>query len=196
MLPTQLGQADTSSMTITTTNGSKHAAQVEAASISPSSNISTGPITAAGKVSSSMNSIQHGLASRGVLLPSEKAEDYEANLNSWLSTLRPESPVEAQVVTRISDASFRLERLSRLEQKHVQASLEKQLNESRHHQALVQAQEARQGLMGLAGLAESVTGAADGGAVAKLLPAISKVLELVGKVDLQLSIVAPLGAAP
>lgn len=42
---------------------------------------STGPVTPAGKAISSANGTSHGLASRGVLLPSKRARDYEANLS-------------------------------------------------------------------------------------------------------------------
>ena len=53
-----------------------------------------------------------------MLLPSESAADYEANVQTWLATLAPNSSGEAQLGSHVADLSFRLQRLVRLEQKH------------------------------------------------------------------------------
>jgi hypothetical protein len=156
---------------------------------------STGPVTAAGKAIISTNATTHGLATRAALLPSERAEDYEANLTGWLATLRPRTPGEGQVVARVADTGFRLDRLARVEERMVNAALEARLASSEPSKALQTAQEALQGVQGLAALAEGVAGPVDAAPVARLLPGMRLVAKLVGEVDLPVGPVAALDAA-
>jgi len=48
--------------------------------------MSTGPVTPTGKAIISTNGVTHGLATRAALLPSERAEDYQANVTARRST--------------------------------------------------------------------------------------------------------------
>jgi hypothetical protein len=75
--------------------------------------MSTGPVTPDGKAIVSTNAVNHGLATGAALLPSERAEDYQANLSGWLATLRPRTPGEGQVVARVADTGFRLDTMPR-----------------------------------------------------------------------------------
>ena len=59
---------------------------------------SLGPVTSDGKATSALNSVQHGLASHAVLLPSETPTDYQTNIDSWAATLRPSTPGEVEMV--------------------------------------------------------------------------------------------------
>lgn len=155
----------------------------------------TGPVTPAGKAIVSTNATTHGLATRAALLPSERAEDYEANLHGWLATLRPRTPGEGQVVARVADTGFRLDRLARVEERMVNAALESRLASSEPAKALHVTQEAHQGVQGLAALAEGVAGPVDAAPVARLLPGIRLVAKLVGEADLPVGPVAALDAA-
>jgi hypothetical protein len=156
---------------------------------------STGPVTPTGKAIVSTNGVTHGLAARAALLPSERAEDYEANLHGWLATLRPRTPGEGQVVARVADTGFRLDRLARVEERMVNATLEARLASSEPAKALQTAKEALQGVQGLAALAEGVAGPVDADPVARLLPGMRLVAKLVGEVDLPVGPVAALDAA-
>lgn len=157
--------------------------------------MSTGPVTPAGKAIISTNGVTHGLATRAALLPSERAEDYEANLTGWLATLRPRTPGEGQLAARVADTGFRLDRLARVEERMVNAALEARLASSEPAKALQTAKEALQGVQGLAALAEGVAGPVDATPVARLLPGMRLVAKLVGEVDVPLGPVAALDAA-
>lgn len=157
--------------------------------------MSTGPVTPAGKAIISTNGVTHGLAARAALLPSERAEDYEANLTGWVATLRPRTPGEGQVVARVADTGFRLDRLARVEERMVNAALEARLASSEPAKALQAAKEALQGVEGLAALAEGVAGPVEAAPVARLLPGMRLVAKLVGEVDLPVGPVAALDAA-
>lgn len=84
----------------------------------------TGPLTPTGKATSSTNGTTHGLAARGVLLPSERAEEYQDNLAGWFQTLVPRSPGEGLLVARVADIGWRMGRLSRLEERLVNSALQ------------------------------------------------------------------------
>lgn len=156
---------------------------------------SAGPTTDMGKAIASTNGVVHGLATRAALLPSERAEDYEANLNGWVATLRPRTPGEGQVVARVADTGFRLDRLAQVEERMVNAALEARVASSEPAKALQVAQEALQGVQGLAALAEGVAGPVDATPVARLLPGMRLVAKLVGDVDLPVGPVAALDRA-
>jgi hypothetical protein len=157
--------------------------------------MSTGPVTVAGKVIVSTNAVNHGLATRAALLPSERAEDYQANLTGWLATLRPRTPGEGQVAARVADTGFRLDRLARVEERMVNDALEARVASSEPAKALQTAKEAFQGVQGLAALAEGVAGPVDAAPVSRLLPGMRLVAKLVGEVDLPVGPVAALDSA-
>ena len=68
---------------------------------------STGPLTTAGKASSSANAIQHGILSRHLILPGEDKEDYEALLNQLLMEQKPVGTLEMSLVERMAIALWR-----------------------------------------------------------------------------------------
>ena len=55
---------------------------------------SRGPVTAAGKESSSQNALRHGLLARCVVLESESGEGFAALLQQHLDRLQPADGVE------------------------------------------------------------------------------------------------------
>ncbi len=72
---------------------------------------STGPVTAAGKAKSSMNSLRHGLTSKQIVLPGEDAEEYEALRDDTIKTYKPANSTELVLVEELSAASWRLLRV-------------------------------------------------------------------------------------
>jgi len=190
LLPTQLGQADTSKMETAT---ERTPAQAEASRLNGTKSL--GPVTATGKSVSSMNGIVHALSSRGVLLPSERQEDYQATAQSWLDTLRPTSPAETTMVLTLADLSFRTDRLARLEEKLVNKAIEAKLKDSDAVKVLKIAKEAIEAVIGLAGVADSIKTAIEAQAVLDLVPAMRLVTQIVDKVELPLAVSMPLAKA-
>lgn len=151
---------------------------------------STGPVTPTGKAVASANGTTHGLAARGVLLPSERAADYEANLTDWFETLVPRSRGEGQLVIRTADVAWRMGRLSRLEERLVNSALEKKLAESAPVKARQTAQETLQAVRSVVVLAEEVTTPRASESVAKIATGLRFVSELLGKTEIPMVIVA------
>jgi hypothetical protein len=77
--------------------------------------LSTGPITPAGKAKSSLNAVKTGLTGRTVLLPSEDAEAYETHLLQYLEEFAPVGVRETQLVQNLADTQWRLDRIPSLE---------------------------------------------------------------------------------
>jgi hypothetical protein len=145
---------------------------------------SKGPVTPAGKLASSGNSIGHGLESRAALMPGESLEAYRANLDIWTTTLGPRTPGEAQVVARIADISFRRDRLSRLEEKLMASALEKALAVSAPAQTLKKVSQAQEAVGGLLLLAEGTAGPVDAADIAPLLPTMRFVVKLLDEAEM------------
>jgi hypothetical protein len=76
---------------------------------------STGPRTEEGKTASSLNSLNHGLASKQLVLPHESREDYEALHASFTKDYKPANATERELVRRMADAWWRLQRAYRVE---------------------------------------------------------------------------------
>jgi hypothetical protein len=150
---------------------------------------STGPVTPTGKAISSANGTTHGLASRGVLLPSERAQDYESNLNDWFETLVPRSRGEGQLVARVADVGWRMGRLSRLEERLVNSALERKLAESAPVKALQLAKDALQAVRSVAVLAEEVTTPRPSESVARIATGLTFVVTLLGKAEVPVVVV-------
>ena len=144
---------------------------------------------------SAMNGIAHGLASRGVLLPSERHEDYQATAQSWLDTLRPASPAEATITLTLADLAFRTDRLARLEEMLVTKAIEAKLKDSAKMKAITAAREANEVVIGLAGVAYNINAAVEAQAVVNLVPVMRHVILMVTKVELPLALSAALGKA-
>ena len=76
---------------------------------------STGPITPQGKAASRMNALGHGLTARTVILPDERAEDFNSFAEDLRTDLGPVGALEAVLTERIVTASWRLRRAVRIE---------------------------------------------------------------------------------
>jgi hypothetical protein len=168
-------------------------AQIQASKMNGA--LSRGPVTSVGKLASSANAITHGLEARAVLLPHESIETYRANLDAWSLTLGARTPGEAQVVGRVADISFRQDRLARLEEKLTVANVERALAASAPAKAFTRAEEALRGVEGLLALAEGVSCSMDAYQVAKLLPAMRVISNLVDEADVPVGPAAKLDSA-
>lgn len=72
---------------------------------------STGPVTAAGKQISKLNSFKHGLSGHTVVLPTEDMELYEDFRASFIEALSPLGAQEQQLAQRMADLNWRLNRI-------------------------------------------------------------------------------------
>jgi hypothetical protein len=88
---------------------------------------SHGPKTAEGKATSSLNSIRFGFTASHVLLPGEDPAAYEEFVSEWFTSLSPSTMPEAASVAQLADTSWKLERLSRVENGRMRARLEEEL---------------------------------------------------------------------
>src|SRR3954454_16790685 len=76
---------------------------------------STGPRTEAGKTASSRNGLAHGLTSKQLVLPHESREEYAALHTSFQNDYHPATDTERELVGRMADAWWRLQRAYRVE---------------------------------------------------------------------------------
>ncbi len=76
---------------------------------------STGPRTEAGKKTSSLNALRHGLTSRIVVLPTEDLTAYNRFSEEFLADLAPETFSERQCAQTIIDTQWRLNRVRTIE---------------------------------------------------------------------------------
>lgn len=155
----------------------------------------TGPTTALGKATSAANSVVHGLATHGAIMPNETVQMYEGNLAAWLATVPARTPGERQTVARIADVAFRYDRLARLEVKLANANLDRKVSESAPAKAKMPVQDALDGVRGLAALCEEVTSPRHVHAVASIRPAIQRVAALVNEADVPVGVTAVLERA-
>jgi hypothetical protein len=72
---------------------------------------SSGPRTPAGKARSAQNAIKTGLYSATALLPTEDPEEYRAHSESYAASLKPQDPVQADLVKILSDNVWCLRRI-------------------------------------------------------------------------------------
>ncbi len=72
---------------------------------------STGPRTAAGKVASSGNAVQHGILSRHLILPGESRDEFDALLLQLMTEQQPVGTLEQALVERMAIALWRQRRL-------------------------------------------------------------------------------------
>jgi hypothetical protein len=77
--------------------------------------LSTGAKTAEGKAKSSLNALKTGLTGHTVLLPTDDAALYEANLLRHVGELAPVGEKETALVQALADAEWRLARIPGLE---------------------------------------------------------------------------------
>jgi hypothetical protein len=77
---------------------------------------STGPKSEAGRITSSRNSLRHGLTADKFLLSDEQAEDFEALRKSLMEDFAPIGEVEIQLAGYMIINLWRLKRVPRFEQ--------------------------------------------------------------------------------
>ncbi len=77
--------------------------------------LSTGPITPAGRSISSLNAVKTGLTGRTLVLPSDDAAAYQQHLAAYQNEYRPVGLREAELVQSLADTRWRLNRIPALE---------------------------------------------------------------------------------
>ncbi len=76
---------------------------------------SHGPSTDAGKQSSALNSLTHGLNARTVVLFNESADEYQSQLRDYLDHFRPQTKPETDLVHQLAAAHWRVARYAGVE---------------------------------------------------------------------------------
>jgi hypothetical protein len=76
---------------------------------------SHGPKTEAGRKTSSMNAVTHGLYSKGVVIAKESSEQYQEMLDAYIQQFQPIGPVELDLVEEMVAAKWRQRRLWSIE---------------------------------------------------------------------------------
>src|SRR6266481_2073689 len=76
---------------------------------------STGPRTTNGKARVSANALKHGLTAHDIIMPYEKAEDFESFRSGLFSSLEPQGELEETLAERIAVDAWRLRRIPILE---------------------------------------------------------------------------------
>src|ERR1700712_4093416 len=77
---------------------------------------STGPITEAGKVTSRLNGLKHGLTGLMRLMPDEDQADYARHGAGIVESLIPPGELELRIAQSIADDYWRIDRIRRIEQ--------------------------------------------------------------------------------
>jgi hypothetical protein len=76
---------------------------------------SRGPATDAGKQSSALNAVAHGLTARTIVLFNESADEYQIQLRDYLDHFRPQTKPEADLVHQLASAHWRVARYAGVE---------------------------------------------------------------------------------
>jgi hypothetical protein len=71
---------------------------------------STGPRSVKGKAKSKMNALAHGLRAEALIIPGERAEDWEAHRSGTIASLAPLGTLEAELAERVAILTWRLRR--------------------------------------------------------------------------------------
>ena len=77
--------------------------------------LSTGPVSEAGKAKSSLNAVKTGLTGRTVLLPSDDVAAFNAHLARFAERWTPADDTERDLVQSLADTEWRLLRIPTLE---------------------------------------------------------------------------------
>jgi hypothetical protein len=85
---------------------------------------STGPKTESGKRASRLNGLTHGLTASTLILPSEKAADFERRMDEVCKVLQPRNEVERILVFSTVRASWLLGRADRVQTARIAAIIE------------------------------------------------------------------------
>ncbi len=111
---------------------------------------SRGPATPEGKERSSLNAVRYGFSSAHLLLPGEDAAEYKSHLDSYFAELVPTSTPEAMIVAQLGDLSWKVERLTKVENNRLRARLEEELEKTELFQRVVQTRRALEAVSSLA----------------------------------------------
>ncbi len=82
---------------------------------------STGPRTPQGKAAVSQNAVKHGLLARQDVISSESQADFDLYRQQFLAELTPVSPMESMLAERIVTLSWRLKRVSKIQNQTIDA---------------------------------------------------------------------------
>ncbi len=82
---------------------------------------STGPRTTQGKTTVSQNAIKHGFLAQNDIISPESRADFDLYRSQILAELTPESPMESILAERIVTLSWRLKRISRIQNQTIDA---------------------------------------------------------------------------
>ena len=82
---------------------------------------STGPRTPQGKAAVSQNAVKHGLLARHDVISSERQADFDLYREQMLAELTPVSPMESMLAERIVSLSWRLKRVSKIQNQVIDA---------------------------------------------------------------------------
>lgn len=77
--------------------------------------LSTGPVSDAGKANTRLNALKTGLTGHTVLLPSDDADQYARLIESFRTEYNPKGDAEIRLVQTIADTTWRLQRIPGLE---------------------------------------------------------------------------------
>ena len=84
---------------------------------------STGPRTPKGRSIVSQNALKHGLTAARDIISSESQADFDVYRYQFLAELAPASPMESMLAERIVSLSWRLKRVSRIQNQAIDALL-------------------------------------------------------------------------
>ncbi len=77
--------------------------------------LSTGPVTEAGRAASSQNATKHGLTGKIAILPGEDPARFRAMLDMWGAVFQPKNDYERSLVDSIVSSDWRMGRIKRIE---------------------------------------------------------------------------------
>ncbi len=92
-----------------------HISEAQLAANRANAQLSRGPVTTEGKARSSQNALKTGLTGSTVLLPTDDPEHYKQHVERLFDELKPAGALESQLVQRLADAQWRLNRIPQLE---------------------------------------------------------------------------------
>jgi len=107
--------------------------------------LSTGPVTQAGRETSARNALKTGLTGRTVLLPSDDAAEYNRRLENAFTVHAPVTEEEQTLVQSLVDTDWRLQRIVTLESAiylkgHIEFADAHPDQPAAHRKALIQAE--------------------------------------------------------
>jgi hypothetical protein len=85
---------------------------------------STGPKTELGKQRSSRNSLKHGVLSKHLIIEGERTQDYNRLLSGLMEAHQPQGMAEQMLVERMAVATWKQQRLIRVETADINGRLE------------------------------------------------------------------------